>query len=307
MQDVISELTGHAASRGFGVRVAGAGHLEDLREEITARLNGGEVDRAFAAERLEHFEFAPAIDGRQPNAIIVTAAPQPQRLTIFRYRGRDHEYPVPPTYNWDTDEAAAAALREVLAPRGYDVFPAAIPKKLAAVRTGLARYGRNNIAYHPEFGSYFRLQAFLSDLPATTDHWTEATWLPECANCIACVRACPTGAITTERAVIRAERCLTYFNERPEDFPGWVKPAWHTCLIGCLRCQLACPADRDIDIRPGEPFRFGEAETDNLLAAGRESDLLPGLREKLAALWLLEDWGLIARNLRVLLERDGPS
>jgi epoxyqueuosine reductase len=307
MSDVISELAEYAAVRGYDAAVASAGHLEDLRREITGRIESGEVDRAFAGERLAHFDFSPTIDGKRPGSIIITAAPQPEQLALFRYRGRDHAYPIPPTYADDTDVAVAVVLHDVLAPRGFKLSPARIPLKLLAVRTGLAKYGRNNIAYHPRFGSYCRLQAFVSDLPATTDRWIEPTWLPECTACTACVQACPTGAIPADRAVILAERCLTYFNERPEDFPDWLKPAWHTCLVGCLRCQLACPVDRDIDIEPGEPFRFGAAETENLLAAGREDDLTPKVREKLAALGFLEDRGLIVRNLRVLLERDGSS
>ncbi len=307
MKDVISELVEHAADHGFHVRVAGAGHLEDLRREITGRIESGEIDRDFAAERLAHFEFSPVIDGKRPNSLIVTAAFQPQQMTVFNYRGKDYRYPIPPTYSGDTDDAISAVLREVLEPQGLALEPAVIPLKLTAVRTGLARYGRNNIAYHPRWGSYFRLRAYLSDLPAATDHWTEPAWLPECADCLACAKACPTAAIPDDRAVIRAERCLTYFNERPEDFPDWVGPAWHNCLIGCLRCQFACPVDRDIDITPGKPFRFDEAATASLLAAREESDLAPPVREQLAALWLLEDWRLIARNLEVLLARDGPS
>ena len=301
MHDVISELTEYAAVRGYDALVTSAGHLEDLRREVTGRIESGEVDGTFAGERLAHFDFSPTVNGARPNSLIITAAPQPEQPVSFRYRGRDYEYPIPPTYSDDTDVAIAVVLRDVLKPRGYKLSPARIPLKLLAVRTGMARYGRNNIAYHPQFGSYCRLQAFVSDLPATTDHWTEAAWLPECADCTACAGACPTGAIPLDRAVIRAERCLTYFNEREADFPDWVKPAWHTCLVGCLRCQLACPVNPDIATGTGEPFRFSQAETENLLTAREADDLTPEVREKLAALEFGDDMRIFARNLRMLM------
>jgi epoxyqueuosine reductase len=301
MSDLIGGLAALAAGRGFDTRVCAAGHLAELRAELASRVGAGEVDPAFARERLGHFDFSPTVAGNQPASLIVIAAAQPQQIAVFSYRGREHRYPIPPTYADDTDIEIEAMLREFLGPRGYGLAPAAIPYKLAAARTGLARYGRNNITYHPSYGSYYRLQAYVSDLPAATDAWGEAVRLPECADCTACVRACPTAAITMDRAVIRAERCLTYFNERPEDFPDWVRPGWFRCLVGCLYCQAACPVDRDRDVPPGEPVVFSEDDTENFLAARADGDLTPAVREKLSALWMLDGWELIARNLRELL------
>ena len=305
MRNNIDDLNARAAASGFDVRLASADRLEDLRLEIERRISTGEVNGDFARERLGHFQFSPVFDGRRPASLIITATPQPEQQAVFRYQGREHRYLIPPTYTWDTDAPAEAALRDFLAPLGFTLYPAVIPLKLAAVRTGLARYGRNNITYHESYGSYFRLKAFFSDMPAASDAWTEETWLPECANCAACARACPTAAITTDREVIRAERCLTYFNERPEDFPEWVKPSWFTCLVGCLYCQLACPVDRDRDIRPRETFTFSEEETSILITAQREDDLTPPVRDRLERMWLLEDWQIIARNLRELLGAGG--
>ena len=45
---------------------------------------------------------------------------------------------------------------------------------------------------------------------------------------------CPTKAIRQDRFLISAEQCLTFFNEKPDDFPEWVNPVWHNCLIGCM-------------------------------------------------------------------------
>lgn len=301
MNDMSSELTARATERGFDARVTAYEHLDELRDEITGRLGSEEVDRHFAGERLAGFDFSPSLGGTPPASVVVTAAPQPQQLAVFHYRGKEYRYAVPPTYADDTDAAVTALLTDWLEPRGFTLAPTRLPLKLLAVRTGLARYGRNNIAYHARFGSYFKLRAFVTDLPVMADCWTEEMWLPECANCLACVKACPTGAIVPDRAIIRAERCLTYFNEDPADFPDWVRPEWHTCLIGCLRCQAACPADRDIDIEPKAPVRFSEAETENLLNAREENEVTAAVRERLAALSFPDDRDIIARNLQMLM------
>jgi len=53
-----------------------------------------------------------------------------------------------------------------------------------------------------------------------------------CQTCQACLRACPTGAIAVERFLVRAERCVTFRNEKPGSvpFPAWVNPTWQNCL-----------------------------------------------------------------------------
>ena len=301
MTEVMQELLENVRRRGLRAAVCSFGHVQDLQHDLEETLSRGGIDRQFAGERLAYFEFSPSIEGKAPASIIVTAAPQPEQLAVFTCRGTEHRCVIPPTYSYDTDTAAEEAILEVIGRQGYTLVPARLPLKLTAARTGLTKYGRNNIAYHEDFGSYFRLKAFLSDFPAPVDHWQDCQLMPQCETCTACVKACPTGAVTEERFIVRAERCLTYFNERPEDFPGWVRPEWHNCLIGCMRCQLACPIDKDRDIRPNVVIRFSEDETANLLASLQEDDLVPSVRDKLEKLWLLEDWQLIARNLKPLL------
>ena len=42
--------------------------------------------------------------------------------------------------------------------------------KLAAVRSGLAQYGRNNICYVEGMGSFFSFHAYLTDRVFEEDH-----------------------------------------------------------------------------------------------------------------------------------------
>ena len=70
-----------------------------------------------------------------------------------------------------------------------------MPWKLLAVRSGLAQYGKNNITFIQGLGSFYRLVAFISDLPCAEDNWGEFKSLDDCRNCDACTKACPSGAI----------------------------------------------------------------------------------------------------------------
>jgi epoxyqueuosine reductase QueG len=55
-----------------------------------------------------------------------------------------------------------------------------LPQKLLAVHSGLGLYGRNNLCFHKEFGSYIRILSFISDLPVRNlsgirhDEWIHA-------------------------------------------------------------------------------------------------------------------------------------
>jgi len=62
---------------------------------------------------------------------------------------------------------------------------APLPQKLLAARSGLARYGKNNIAYVPEFGSHHMLVSYYSSLPCVEETWTESLMLDACGRCAA--------------------------------------------------------------------------------------------------------------------------
>jgi len=192
-----------------------------------------------------------------------------------------------------------------------------LPVKLLAVRSGLGAYGKNNICYVPGMGSFHRLVAFYSDLPCPEDNWQELQMLERCQNCSACVRHCPTGAIpsaqlrtgTSERFLLRAERCITFHNERAGDFPfpAWLDPSWHNCLVGCLDCQRICPQNKDFLEWVEEGAEFSREET-ALLLEGVPLDQLPAeTGRKLEQLDLIEYFDALPRNLRVFFARRGPD
>ncbi|MBU7005068.1 MAG: hypothetical protein HXS50_05835, partial [Theionarchaea archaeon] len=193
---------------------------------------------------------------------------------------------------------------------GYRAIPTGgnpLPLKLVAVRSGLGRYGRNNICYVPGFGSFHRLVAFYADLPVSKDSWRAPKMMEECEDCDRCRRACPTGAIPAERLLLRAERCLALHTERTGPFPEWIDPRWFNCLVGCMICQRACPVDRDLLDFSDDAIAFSREETDLMLAGSGYDELPAATRKRIEEIdmdWIMD---VLPRNLRVLVEKMGSS
>jgi epoxyqueuosine reductase len=118
--------------------------------------------------------------------------------------------------------------------------------------------------------------------------------------------ACPTGAISSDRFLLHAERCIVFHNEQPGDvpFPSWMKPSWHNCIVGCMLCQRACPVDGKLLSWIGEKEEFSEEEI-TLLLKGVPQDKMPAtILRKLERLSLIDDLERFPRNLSVFFRRN---
>lgn len=293
---------------GYRGRVVSTQRLADLEAGIEGHNAKGLIDGELYEEYLAEFEFDPPDDLRDAKSVIIVAVPHPPTRITFAVDGQPLPVFVPPTYlhYHEIDQQVQDLLAEALAPLGYRVAKATIPKKLLAVRSGLGRYGKNNICYVPGLGSFHLLVALWSDLPCPQDSWREPQMLEKCQTCTACLRKCPTGAITSERFLIRAERCITFHNEKPTDIPfaEWIDPSGHNCLVGCLHCQRVCPENKDVRewIEEAEEG-FSEEETARLLE-GVPLDRLPvPMVEKLQRLDLVRLLDVVPRNLSVFVGR----
>jgi len=304
----MKELFSQLAERGYNGRIVSIQHLSDLQEGIEGRYRQGLFDDEFYQERLTRFAFSPPDSLPEARSLIVVAIPQPQTRVTFTWKGETLPLIVPPTYvaYEETNKQVKDLLAGILAPAGYRVAQAALPVKLLAVRSGLGAYGKNNICYVLGMGSFHRLVAFYSDLPCQEDDWQELQMMESCQNCSACLRYCPTGAITPERFLLRAERCITFHNERTGDFPfpAWLDPSWHNCLVGCLHCQRVCPQNKDFLEWVEEGAEFSQEET-SLILEGVPSDQLPvATVRKLKQLDLIEYLDGLPRNLSILFDRE---
>lgn len=305
MDKVIKELHQHLANAGFKSSIVSIQHLTDLQRDLENLLEKGILCRDFYDEVISrydlHFNFETLADFPIAKSTIITAAFQHQVSIKFQLSGKTYCVIIPPTYLHDTDKESSNIISVLLGNYGYKVFDAILPEKLLAVHSGLASYGRNNLTYINGWGSFFRLKAFFSDIPCITDNWREVKVMERCNKCTACINKCPTDAIRQDRFLISAEKCLTFFNEKSEDFPEWINPSWHNCLMGCMICQDACPANKDYTNCIVPEGEFSEEETLMILKGVSKNKLPLETIEKLKKLYMLDDYNLLQRNLGVLI------
>ncbi len=252
------------------------------------------------------FKFAPPDELTNAKSLIVAAMPRPPTRATFSWNGKQQSFILPPTYKaYDEKRIEVEHLvAESVGREGYRVATPLLPLKLLAARSGLVEYGRNNITYAAGMGSFMRLTAVYSDMPCERDDWQETRMMKRCENCDLCRKACPTGAISKERFLLRAERCLTYHNEKKSNipFPDWIRPYWHNAIVGCLTCQRVCPENKSFLLTVGETAEFGEEET-RLLLQGTPREQLPGATvKKMQLLSLTDYYDELPRNLSVLLK-----
>ncbi len=297
----------------FPHEVVSAERRADLKRELDAAHEAGLLSDLVFRSYGRIFDCAVPDECAGARSLIVGALPHPQSRVVFSHRGESFSALVPPTYvrYWELTRRAEEAINRALAPLGHWARFARVPQKALAVHSGLARYGRNNIAYVPGLGSFHMLVSYYSSLECDADGWVEPALLDRCERCTACRRACPTGAIGDDRVALHQERCITFYSgySGPQEIPEWLDPNWIECLIGCRMCQMVCPENRFLNRWVGDVWRFSEEETSALLSGLTPATLPDGLREKLDAMGLIEFFGpaecleMFARKLAILTAR----
>lgn len=300
-------LTAPSAHR---CRTLSIGRLAELKEWLDGLERAGRLSADPAWRRMiGSFRYAAPPGPFGARSIVVMALPLPIASIAFQVAGKAKRIYVPPGYaddGRDLDDARAMLYRSGQVPPGSRLERARLPLKLLAVRSGLAAYGRNNIAYVDGYGSYLQLLAFYSEAELE-DHWGPLRMLRECKGCTACRDACPLEAIRTDDFIIDPRRCVSLYNERPDPIPAWIPPAAHHSLIGCLRCQLCCPANPDPGERTMDLGEVPEAETAALLAGRYDAGLERALKQRLSRIAGGDNLAFIARNLRLVLGAAGPE
>jgi epoxyqueuosine reductase len=246
---------------------------------------------------LINFRYQISDEFPDAKSLLIVAGRSPAIELLFNYNGKSYPVIIPPTYRILSPDPA-----EILKTKHVKIQFHRIPLKLAAVCSGLMVYGRNNIAYHEKWGSFARLQAYLTDLTPDAIEWQSPQLAKSCNSCQLCQKNCPTGAIGTDRIGIHQNRCITLHNESIDPIPAWINSTWHHALIGCLKCQIVCPMNRshlDLIEKGGE---LSEKDVDSLLKATKIADLSITTKKILEQEYLLEDFALIARNFLNLVE-----
>ena len=283
--------------------------LESLKAEAAKR---GDKLGAISVERLAdvkrgfdelgldtspYFNFGPRDDlGFEARCVLAVAAPCPFHSVRFMLGGEAKDVIIPPAYAdmGAKHDAIEAYLRDTLSAHGYKLARAhALPCKPIAVHAGIAEYGRNDIAYAEDMGSFLDIALFFSDMSVSFDMFAPMRRMDACEGCTLCVENCPTGALSMNKELINGDICLTNINERDDDFPDWVKPEWHHVLAGCLKCQDVCPQNTPFLNNIKETASFSEEETRAIMNGDISEELLAPM--KLG--WLAK---AIPRNLNAL-------
>jgi len=293
----------------YRYRTVSVEHLPELQDDFNSfdeegRVSNNPTFRKYISS-MNH-----ALPETFPDAkfVIVLAVYTPLLKTTFHYKGRTHEVLVPHYYNDGITETHLihTIQNQII---GSDVFRVENAKmhvllKRLVSRSGLGRYGRNNLCYVGDMGSFIRLHAFFTDYMFKEDSWTEAKLLDSCSGCKSCHRSCPTGSINEDDFIIDIEKCIPLYNEVPGVFPNWLDSVEHSALMGCLKCQLSCPANCKVVADSQRLEDISEEETNALLEEAIEGDLITSLSSKTRMFDPKEAWyfvPVLARNLRALI------
>ncbi|MBT9155278.1 MAG: Epoxyqueuosine reductase [Firmicutes bacterium] len=288
--------------KGYRAAFVGLERLTELEQEVNV-LRRTEVAPEVYSHFLNRLAYAPPQTEDRWESILVVVSPQRTAVLDFVWQGHRVPVEVPPTYilagQSEVEHCITTAMPDITIRR------ARLPLKLLAARVGLVRYGRNNVTYAPEMGSFHRLFGYYTTLRVEESAWSEPLLLPSCATCGACIRNCPTGCIEPERFVIRAERCLTTLNELEGDFPDWLPAQSHNALIGCMRCQSVCPENAGVLGWKRHVMSFTGEETEALVAGLPAIEANEELCAKLKSIDLWTGADLLPRNLRAVLTAQG--
>lgn len=295
----IEEFDKKLVEIGYKAAITPIGHVKDLEGELSETASEDLKQRYLAGG------FDYGILERHPDlkSLIIVASPSPQTTICFTHKGVRKPVLLPPIYadRYDILERVIRISGKIFGEAGYRCVPVSLPKKPLAVHSGLARYGRNNLAYVEGMGSFMRLTAFASDMPCGNDSWGELKIMDSCRNCTLCRRNCPVKAIPDDRFLLHVERCLTFYNEKTYPFPEWMPDTAHHCLVGCMKCQECCPNNRVYLDGTVYHDGFSEEETQMILDEAPFSGLPGSVAGKLEELALAHYYPVLSRNLKLIL------
>ncbi len=155
--------------------------------------------------------------------------------------------------------------------------------RAAAVRAGIAFYGKNTMAITHRHGSWVVLGVLVTDVELEASPPLEL----DCGQCRLCIDACPTGALD-EPGTLDSTKCLSYWSQAPASIPEAYRAEMGEMVYGCDICQEMCPWNRGVEKR-----RRGDRSP---------SDVNPSVR---LVDWLDDDGGeLVAEFDRLYVPRN---
>jgi epoxyqueuosine reductase len=154
-----------------------------------------------------------------------------------------------PRYTWRDEYATLRDRLDALGRRLGGKYRVLVDEndhvdRAAAVRAGVAFYGKNTMAITRRHGSWVVLGVLVTDLEIEP---TPALEL-DCGECRLCIDACPTGALD-EPGTLDSTKCLSYWSQAPAAIPDAYRSEMNDMVYGCDICQDVCPWNRGIERR----------------------------------------------------------
>src|SRR2546421_2463395 len=171
--------------------------------------------------------------------------------------------------------------------------------RAAAARAGIGWLGKNTNLLVPGVGSSVLLAEIVTSADLDEDRPLKAS----CGSCDACIRVCPTGALTAP-GVLDNRLCISFWTiEHRGVIPLEIRPLIGDWIFGCDLCQEICP----VNAKPATPDRQAlEAFGPMIEARPRLEELLAldedGFRARFrnSAVWRTRRSGLL-RNVCIAL------
>jgi epoxyqueuosine reductase len=160
-----------------------------------------------------------------------------------------------PRYTWRDEYATLRARLDALGRRLGGSYRVLVDDndhvdRAAAVRAGIAFYGKNTMAITRRHGSWVVLGVLVTDVDIEPAPSLDL----DCGECRLCIDACPTGALD-EPGTLDSTKCLSYWSQAPATIPEEYRTEVGEMVYGCDICQDVCPWNRGVEKRRhGEPL-----------------------------------------------------
>jgi epoxyqueuosine reductase len=175
------------------------------------------------------------------NYLPQAGTPAPEGALIGRFATRD---------NYEGLRVITSALAARLRDSGHRAETLIDDNRLvdraAAVRAGLGWQGKSTMVLAPGSGPWMLFGSVVTDAALVATPGMQR----DCGTCVACLPACPTGALDGDG--LDARRCLSTWLQTPGSIPHWIRPRLGRRVYGCDDCSTACPPGTGALARVGE-------------------------------------------------------
>jgi len=220
----------------FGVTTAGrlSDSLDTLhrhrRSGMSGPLHFTYDDPETATDVTRSFPWARSIVVFAHDYLASSSQPATRGAIVARFATRDQYASVLRIATGVRDELSAAGTQaEIL------IDDNRLVDRSAAARAGIGWRGRSTMLLTPGHGPWLLLGSVITDAVLETTPPMRRT----CGTCIACIPACPTGAITAEG--LDAGLCISTWLQTAGAIPHWVRPLIERRVYGCDDCLTSCP------------------------------------------------------------------